>query len=105
MEEKQAKLEELMKDEAFVDAIFSKESSEEVQKLFAEKGVELTMEEVEGLAAAVLQAAPEGNGELSEDALDSVAGGTHRWFPRPLPFPFPFPFPRPRPGRWPWIRW
>ena len=102
MEEKQVKLEELMKDEAFLDAIFSKESSEEVQKLFAEKGVELTMEEVDGLAAAILQAAPEGNGELSEDALDSVAGGT-LWFPRPLPFPFPFP--RPRPGKWPRRRW
>lgn len=102
MEEKQVKLEELMKDKAFVDAIFSKETSEEVQKLFAEKGVELTMEEVEGLAAAILQAAPEGNGELSENALDSVAGGIGiRWFPRPLPFPFP----RPRPGKWPWIRW
>lgn len=75
MEEKKAKLEELMKDEAFLNAMFSKESSEEVQKLFAEKGVELTIEEVEGLAAAILQAAPEGNGELSEDALDSVAGG------------------------------
>ena len=101
MEEKQAKLEELMKGEAFLDAIFSKESSEEVQKLFAEKGVALTLEEVEGLAAAVLQAAPEGNGELSEDALDSVAGGRIMW----VPFPFPIPFPIPRPGKWPWRRW
>ena len=104
MEEKQAKLEELMKDEAFLDAIFSKESSEEVQKLFAEKGVELTMEAVEGLAAAVLQAAPEGNGELSEDALDSVAGG-RRIIWLPLPIPFPIPFPIPRPGKWPRRRW
>lgn len=101
MEEKQAKLEELMKDEAFVKAMFSKESSEEVQKLFAENGVELTMEEIEGLAAAILQAAPEGNGELSEDALDSVAGGRIIWLPFPFPIPFPIPLPIPRPGKWP----
>lgn len=100
MEEKQAKLEELMKDEAFLDAMFSKESSEEVQKLFAEKGVELTMEEVEGLAAAILQAAPEGNGELSEDALDSVAGGRIIWLPIPFPIPIPWPDHRRWPRRW-----
>lgn len=93
-------MEELMKDEAFLDAMFSKESSEEVQKLFAENGVGLTMEEVEDLAAAILEAAPEGNGELSEDALDSVAGGRIIW----LPIPFPIPFPIPRPGKWPWMR-
>lgn len=104
MEEKQAKLEELMKDEAFVNAMFSKESSEEVQKLFAEKGVELTMEEVEDLAAAILEAAPKGEGELTEGALDSVAGGIRIRLWRILfPIPVPIPCPRPRPG-WPWIR-
>ena len=104
MEEKQAKLEELMKDEAFVKAMFSKESSEEVQKLFAENGVELTMEEVEDIAAAILKAAPAEEGELSEEALGSVAGGRIRWLPFPFPFPIPFPIPYPRPPRWPWNR-
>lgn len=104
MEEKQVKLEELMKDEAFLDAIFSKESSEEVQKLFAEKGVELTMEEIDGLAAAILQASQEQNGELSVDTLDSVAGGiSFRQLSCPLRFLFPIP--RPCPCKWPWIRW
>ena len=100
-------MEELMKDEAFLDAMFSKESSEEVQKLFAEKSVALTLEEVEGLAAAILEAAPKGEGELTEDALDSVAGGIVIWRPHRFPFliPFPIPCPRPRPGKWPWIRW
>lgn len=103
MKEEQAKLEELMKDAAFVNAMFSKENSEEVQKLFAEKGVALTMEEVESLASAILQAAPAENGELSEDALDSVAGGRFirlPFFPIPIPIPIPY---YPRPG-WPWRR-
>ena len=103
MKEEQAKLEELMKDEAFVNTMFSKENSEEVQKLFAEKGVALTMEEVESLASAILQAAPVENGELSEDALDSVAGGRIIRLPFPFPIPIPIPIPYPRP-RWPW-RW
>lgn len=101
MKEEQAKLEELMKDEAFVNAMFSKENSEEVQKLFAEKGVALTMEEVESLASAILQAAPVENGELSEDALDSVAGGRIIRLPFPIPIPIPILYPRPR---WPWRR-
>lgn len=79
MNEKQAKLEELMKNEAFADALFSKKSSEEIQKLFAENGLELTAEELAAVTATILQGAS-GNEELSEDALDSVAGGGLGWW-------------------------
>ena len=75
MEEKQMKLDELFEDDAFVDAVCAADSSEEAQKLFAEKGLELTLEEVESLGQSIGKAALSENGELSEEDLDSVAGG------------------------------
>ena len=67
-----------MKSEAFADALFSKKSSEEIQKLFTENGLELTAEELAAVTATILQGTS-GNEELSEDALDSVAGGGLGW--------------------------
>lgn len=75
MNENLARLEELMKDEAFLDALLSKKSPEEMHKLFAENGAALTMEEVAAFSAAIHEAVPEWGVELSADALDSVAGG------------------------------
>lgn len=105
MEELSTKMEELLQDEAFLDAMFSSESSEDVRKLFAEKGIQLTLEEVDALGDEILKAVPLKTGDLSEEDLDSVAGGAIRvWLPR-IPFPLPLPRPRPYPLRpWQWPR-
>lgn len=46
------------------------ETLEDVQKVFAEEGIEVTMEQLEAELAKAK------NGELDENALDNVAGGT-----------------------------
>lgn len=70
MDEK--RLEELFSDQKFMDALKAAGKAEEVVRLFAENGVELSKGDAEALLAA-RDKAPEG--ELSEDALDGVAGG------------------------------
>lgn len=72
---------------------------EDVIKVCAEEGIELSKEQLEDVLSQY-QAGE--NGELSEDSLDTVAGGIN-WldiirntFPRPLPFP------RPRLPKWSW---
>ena len=69
-----AKVEEVMKDQAFVEQLFAAETHEAAQALFAARGVEFTLEEVKQIGAG-LKAAAEANGELSADDLEAVAGG------------------------------
>lgn len=70
MDEK--RLEELFSNQKFVDALGAANKAEEVVRIFAEHDVEVSKEDAEALLAA-RDKAPEG--ELSEDALDGVAGG------------------------------
>lgn len=70
----QEKFQELMNDEAFVKTAFCVDTVEEVQKAFADHGVEITPEEIYAIGDAV-SVATSTDEELSEDALDSVAGG------------------------------
>ena len=70
MDEK--RLGELLSDQKFVDALGAADKAEEVIRIFAEYDMEVTKED----AAALLIARDEApDGELSEDALDGVAGG------------------------------
>ena len=70
----------------FMSEVINLQSVEEVQQKFAEKGVEISREEVEKLGALVYLASEEsddseedsGSEELSLDALDNVAGGAVR---------------------------
>ncbi len=64
----------LMNDQDFVVKMLSQESAEDVQKLYAENGVELTMDEVKALGEA-LDKVDQPEGELDEDALENVSGG------------------------------
>ncbi len=65
-------LKNLMADQEFVKAIAYMEEPEDVQKAFSDKGVEITLEEINAIAEAVMA----GNSdELSDDQLDHVAGG------------------------------
>lgn len=98
------KLNELMEDPSFQEALSKTTSAEEASALLAQHGIQITPEE---LTAALAQ--PEG--EMNENELDGVAGGCGWrfilipwlpwWPPRP---PKPFPPHRPwwpprRPGR------
>lgn len=99
MDEK--RLEELLSNQKFIDALGAADKAEEVIRIFAEQDVEVTKEDAEALLAARDKAT---EGELNEDALDSVAGGSKWWIGR---FIFPIipliPCPRPPLPRYP--RW
>lgn len=72
MEEKIIKM---VEDQEFVTKMLSCEEPEQVQKLFADNGVEITLEEVKAMGKA-LAAMSESDGELNEDDLEGVAGGS-----------------------------
>ncbi len=65
------KIKEVFSDAAFVEALMNMESAEDVQSAIAEKGIELSVADIEALR---VQLSGEGE-ELSEDALENVAGG------------------------------
>lgn len=69
------KIKELVEDQEFVKKLLSCEEPEQVQKLFADNGVEISLEDVKALGKA-LAAMAESDGELSEDDLEAVAGGS-----------------------------
>lgn len=68
------KLNELTNDKAFVEMMMSQETPEDVQRVFNEHGVPLTLDDVKRIGSALAQM-EEPTSELSEDDLDSVAGG------------------------------
>lgn len=71
-----AKLNELSADKKFLKELFELDSPEKIQEKFAEKGVELSLDEVKTIIAGVVDAAEKKTGEeLDESALESVAGG------------------------------
>lgn len=95
-EEMSAKMAALYEDDDFSGKAASCNNVQEMAELFVKEGVPITPEALE----LVLAKANE-EGEISEEALESVAGGRIRWIPLPFPFPFPIPVPRPRwPQRW-----
>lgn len=62
-----------LEDKAFVEKLLSLEEPEDVQKAYAEKGVELSLEEVK-LMGQMLASDKTGD-ELNVEQLDAVAGG------------------------------
>lgn len=86
-------LEELQKDEAFKKQIQEAKSLAEVVEIFKSKGLEVTEEQLQSVLDN-----PEG--EIAEENLESVAGGSIRWWPWPG-FPhIPGIFPPRRPWGW-----
>ena len=67
-----AKLQAVLADEEFSDALLAMQTPEEVQAALKEKGVELTIEQIKSIATAINNANKE---ELDEEALEDVAGG------------------------------
>ena len=84
------KMKAVFADEAFIKQLFELETAAQVQAALKERGVELTEEEILGIRDLILKvergeisaeqlekwAAQEENGELSEEALEQVAGGS-----------------------------
>jgi len=61
-------------DKEFVDYLIKLDTPEDIQNAFKEKGVDLSLDEVEELVVEMVDAAGK-YGELSEEDLDSVSGG------------------------------
>lgn len=64
----------LMDNKDFVIKMLSQDTPEDVQKLFHENGVDLTLDEVKEFGRE-LEKAANADDELGEDALESVSGG------------------------------
>ena len=67
------KLKSLMADEAFVSKLLERETPEEVCAAFEKEGITVTADEISKIKEKLEGAETEG--ELSEDALEEVAGG------------------------------
>ncbi|MBR3630157.1 MAG: hypothetical protein IKN55_06765 [Oscillospiraceae bacterium] len=89
MNEKIEQIKAAMADEAFVKSCIEAENEEAVQKLFADKGIEMSLTEIELMKEMVIAAADgqiteeqldklANGGELSEDELEEAAGG--KWY-------------------------
>lgn len=63
----------LMENEAFVKEMLAQKNEEDVQKLYAANGVELTMEDVREVGKILNSI--DNDGELDASDLDAVAGG------------------------------
>lgn len=85
MDERIAKLQELLKDENKVEALLANETPEDAQAFLAGNGIEYSLEEVRAIGKTIGRVI-EGeftseqldrmmNGELSEEELEDVAGG------------------------------
>ena len=67
------KVEEAMKDQAFVEQLAAAETAEAAQAVFASRDIEFTLEEVKQIGVGLRTEL--GGDELSADDLDAVAGG------------------------------
>lgn len=69
-----SKLVKLGENTEFVDALQNTDSKDEALAVFKSYGVDLSLEELEKMIQTGT-----GNGELSEEALENVAGGRFNW--------------------------
>lgn len=67
------KLKELLADEEFAAALLNMESAEQVQQALQAKGVELEIADIEAVRKLLDSPA---EGELTDDALETVSGGS-----------------------------
>ena len=66
-------LKEVLSDSKFAELLIQQETPEDVQVLLKEKGIELTLEDITSVRNILEQQA---EGELSEDNLENVSGGS-----------------------------
>ena len=75
--EKEKMISEATKDIEFAKKIIKIQSPEEMQKAFATKGLELSLEEAQAMISTIKNFAENKSGELSEADLEGVAGGVN----------------------------
>lgn len=73
--EKRNKFAKILEDKEFVESIFKMETPEEVQKAFADKGIEISKEEVQGLGTIINIMCEKKSEVISEEDLNAIAGG------------------------------
>ena len=66
------KLTEIFSDKEFVKSFFEPKNEEEVQKVLKEKGIDLSLQEIQKIREILIQ---KKNGELSDEELEAVSGG------------------------------
>lgn len=66
----EAKIKEVFSDEAFVKTLLEMDNAEDVQKAVSEKGIDLSLEEINTIQSTLASGE-----ELNEDQLENVAGG------------------------------
>ena len=66
------KLTEIFSDKEFVKSFFEPKNEEEVQKVLKEKGINLSLQEIQKIREILIQ---KKNGELSDEELEAVSGG------------------------------
>ena len=66
-------LKQVLADESFVASLLDLETPQEVQAALKEKGIDLELADIEAVKRSVEQAQ---DGELSDDDLEDVAGGS-----------------------------
>ena len=74
----ETRIKEVFSDEAFVMSLLEIEEPEAVRAAIKEKGIEMSLEEITGLGAMLVDAlekAAENGGELALEELDEAAGG------------------------------
>ena len=67
---------EVMRDEDFVNEILDMQTTEEVKEAFAEKGIELSLEEIDIISQIINKMVDKNTTELSDDDLEEISGGT-----------------------------
>jgi hypothetical protein len=67
-------IKDIFSDEAYVSSLLALETPEEVQASLAEKGLDLSETEITTILDSI-QTYAQSDGELSEDALETVTGG------------------------------
>ena len=63
-------------DSSFAEKIFALENANEVQDFLKAQGIDFSLEEIEEIKDGFVKIAEKADGELSDEALEEVAGGS-----------------------------
>lgn len=72
---KEEKITEAMRDIKFVEKIIDIRSPEEMQKAFAKKEIELSLEEAQAVISTIKKLSESKSGEVSDEDLEEISGG------------------------------
>ena len=73
--EKEKMISEAMKDVEFAKKIIEIQSPEEMQKAFAKKEIELSLEEAQAVISTIKKLSESKSGEVSDEDLEEISGG------------------------------